>query len=76
MSRNFLRGRSEQFRGQKGQGPLEKSQEMSHYMFCPRQKKSSPGLSKSGVHFYFLVPKIGIECGRERDEREKDRYSM
>jgi hypothetical protein len=26
--------------GQKDQGPLEKSQEMPHYIFCPRQKNN------------------------------------
>jgi hypothetical protein len=47
-------------------GFFEKSQEMPHYMFCPRQKKT-PGLSKSEENFYFYVPEKERE--RERGER-------
>jgi hypothetical protein len=43
--------------GSKGQGPLEKSQEMPHYMLWLRQKKinSLTVLSKSEVHWYLYV---------------------
>jgi hypothetical protein len=54
-----------QFWGQKGQDPLEKPQAMPHYMFCPKQKKLFPVLSKSEVHWYFYVPK------RERKSKSK-----
>jgi hypothetical protein len=63
--------RSEQFRGQNVLGPLEKSQEMPHYMFCPGQKKLHLGLSKSELHWYFYVPNREREKERERESERK-----
>jgi hypothetical protein len=61
--------------------PLEKSQEMPHYMFCPRQKNNiHAGLSKSEVDWYFFVEKRDREGEKERErerlqeqDREKER---
>ncbi len=51
--------------------PEKKSQEMPHYMFWPRQKRSSPGLSKSEVNWYFYVPKRKKEKEKEKEKERK-----
>jgi hypothetical protein len=59
------------FCGQKGQGPLEKPQEIPHCMFCPRQKKLISRTFKIRGTLVFLCPK---ERDRER-ARERERES-
>ncbi len=51
----------------RGQGPLEKSQEMHHYIYVlPQTKKYSSGLSKSEFLWYFYVPLRERERARAR----------
>ncbi len=56
------------FWGQIGQGPLKKSQEMPHYMFCPRQEKKSRT-------FKIRVLYIGIFMSLREREKERERAS-
>jgi hypothetical protein len=69
---------SGQFRGQKGFSPLKKSQEMLHYLFCPRQKRISWTFKFTGT-LVFLCPSErkrlrGRGWEREREgERERER---
>ncbi len=61
------------FKGKKGQDPLEKSQEMPHYMSC-LDKKKSPRLSKSKrgtVHWYFYVPKREKQTDTKRQRQRE-----
>ncbi len=65
------------FRGQKGRGPLEKPQEMPHYMFCPRQKNNFQDFKNQRCIAIFMSQRER-ERERERDgggeqERENER---
>jgi hypothetical protein len=66
--------RSGQFRGQKGRGPLEKPQEMPHYMFYPDKKIISRTFKIRGS-LVFLCPKEEERRERreERGERREER---
>jgi hypothetical protein len=64
----------------KGRGPLEKSKEMHHYIFCPRKKKIISHTLRIKGTLVFLCPYIydrlreGGERGKERErERERER---
>jgi hypothetical protein len=47
---------------------------VGYNIFCPRQKKLSPGHSKSEVHWYFYVPKRERESKSEhKSEREREK---
>jgi hypothetical protein len=58
--------REEEFCGQKSWGPLEKYQEMHHYMFCPRQK-INPLHFQNQRYIVFLCPKERERGGREKE---------
>ncbi len=57
--------RSGQFRGQKGRDPLEKPQEMPHYMFYPRQKNNFQDFQNQRF--------IGIFMSQRRREKRDER---
>jgi hypothetical protein len=62
--------------GQKGQGPLEKSQEMSHYVFCHSQRKIIYCTFRIWGALVFLCPKDRErvrESKKERGERDRKR---
>jgi hypothetical protein len=56
--------------GSKGQGPLEKPQEMPHYMFCPRQKNNFQDFQNQGYIGIFMSQRE-IDRWREK-EREPE----
>jgi hypothetical protein len=56
-------GRSGQFRGQKGLGPLEKHREMPRYTFCPRKKNISRTFKISGALIVKLRGRTRVEFG-------------
>jgi hypothetical protein len=56
------------FEGQKDLCPLEKSQEIHHYMFCPRQKNNPLHFQKQG---YLNVPEREKEQEREKKRKSK-----
>jgi hypothetical protein len=68
---------SGQFRGQKGLSPLEKSLEMPHYMFCPRQKNILLDFQHQRYIGIFFIParererEGGRESKRERAKKRK-----
>jgi hypothetical protein len=65
--------RSGQFKGQKGLGSLEKSQELSHYEFCPRKENNISHFPNQQYIGNFMSQR-DRERVRERErEREKER---
>ncbi len=59
-------GRSGQFRGQKGLGPLEKSRELAQ-----KNKIISPTFQLSGTLVILCPKEIEIEIEREREQEQE-----
>ncbi len=55
---------------QKGRGPLEKPQEMPHYMFCPRQKNNFQDFQNQRCIGIFMSQRRRREM---RDKRTRDK---
>ncbi len=75
----FFEG-AETFLCQKGQGPLEKSQEMPNYVFCPRPKNNITHFQNQmyiGIFmslYMYIRDREGERGGREIErERERNR---
>jgi hypothetical protein len=62
-----------QFRGQKGLGPLEKPQEMPHYMFCPRQKNNFQDFENEKYIGIFMSQRERDRKRERKGERKRER---